>query len=149
NSIAFDRNGRFALSSGRLENSLRYWDVRHGVELRRLDGHTGVVQFVSINDNGRYALSASEDMTVRVWDLANGAEVLDYHEHTDQAYGVDIAPDDRLIASSSDDDTIHLWAIDEGADGEVTILEGHSADIWRVAFNHDGSLLISGSEDRT
>ncbi|MEQ8672054.1 MAG: TIR domain-containing protein [Aggregatilineales bacterium] len=149
NSIAFDRNGRYALSSGRLENSVRYWDVLHGVELRRLDGHAGVVQFVSINDDGRYALSASEDMTVRVWDLANGAQVMSYNEHTDQAYGVDISPDDRLVASSSDDDTIHLWNINEGADGEVTILEGHEADIWRVAFNFDGTLLISGSEDQT
>lgn len=149
NSIAFDHTGRFALSSGRLENSVRYWDVLHGVELRRLDGHTGVVHNVSINQNGRYALSASDDMTVRVWDLANGAEVLDYTGHTDQAYGVDISPDDRLVASSSDDDTIHLWDIQEGSRGAVTVLRGHTADIWRVAFNFDGTQLISGSEDRT
>ncbi len=149
NSVIFSRDGRFALSSGRLENSVRQWDIEHGIELRRFEGHGDVVESVSVSGNARYALSGSQDGTVRVWDLANGAELINYTGHTDQAYGVDIASNDRLIASASDDDTIHLWDIEDGDRGDVVILEGHEADIWRVMFSPDDSLLITGSEDRT
>ena len=52
-----------------------------------------------------------------------------------------------MLASGSFDKTIKLWNIST-KQCEKT-LEGHTKNVWCVAFNHDSKLLASVSEDRT
>ncbi len=50
------------------EFSLRLFDIRTGKRLREFQGHTGTICAVSSSPDGRYLLSAANDMTLRVWD---------------------------------------------------------------------------------
>ena len=47
--------------------------------------------------------------------------------------------------SGADDNTVRIWNVDGGL---IKTLEGHSGDVYSVAFNHDGTLIVSGSEDK-
>ena len=49
--------------------NLRIYDTKTGEIERELIGHSGVVWAVSTSPDGRFLLSASNDMTLRVWDL--------------------------------------------------------------------------------
>lgn len=149
NSIAISPDGKFFISSAWRENSFRVWDIEHGVETRRFEGHTGVLRGVTISpvQNGRYALSASDDGTVRVWDLANGAEVRTLAGHTADVYSTLYSPDGKLIVSAGDDDVIRLWDAETGE--QVRVLTGHTADVWLAVFTPDGTKLVSASEDNT
>ena len=48
-----------------------------------------------------------------------------------------------MIASGSDDQTIRLW--DVGTGECLKILFGHSSPVYSVAFNSNGTTVISGS----
>lgn len=47
---------------------LYLFDTRTGKQLRNFQGHTGTVWAVSTSPDGRYLLSAADDMTLRIWD---------------------------------------------------------------------------------
>jgi WD40 repeat protein len=89
NSIAFSRDGKYALSgSGTLvkpmglimDNTLRLWEISTGKEVRKFDGHTFIVSSEVFSPDGGYALSASRDKTLRLlefdwdWEIPNEKE---------------------------------------------------------------------------
>ena len=45
------------------------WDIATGRELKKLEGHTGVVNAVAISADGQHIVSDATDKTVRVWDM--------------------------------------------------------------------------------
>ncbi len=47
---------------------LRLYEAHTGKELRTFQGHTGEIWGISPSPDGRYLLSAANDMTLRVWD---------------------------------------------------------------------------------
>ena len=53
--------------AGPADDYVRVWDVESGKELRRLEGHTGLVRAVSVTGDGRVAVSCGNDNTIRVW----------------------------------------------------------------------------------
>src|SRR5262249_3371934 len=50
---------------------LSLFDVRSGLELRRLTGHTDRVRGLAFSADGKQLASASEDQTVSVWNLSD------------------------------------------------------------------------------
>ena len=52
-----------------------------------------------------------------------------------------ILPMGRQITSGSDDKTIRMWDAETGA--VVGKLEGHSSDVWSVAYSPDGQYIVS------
>ena len=64
-------DGRCAVS-GSEDQTVRVWDLRSGVCLRTLKGHSDTVSSVSVTPDGRRAVSGSFDRTLRVWDLEIG-----------------------------------------------------------------------------
>ena len=66
--MAFSPDGSRALS-GSMDSTVRLWDVETGRELRRLQGHDGLVTALAFSPDGRRALSGSMDNSVRLWGL--------------------------------------------------------------------------------
>ena len=50
--------------------------------LRTLEGHSLSVQGLAVSEDGRRAISASEDYTLRVWDLETGRTLRILAGHT-------------------------------------------------------------------
>lgn len=153
----FSPDGRLIASAGNYTDGSRgeiyLWDGRTGNLLRRLRGHTRVVQDLAFTSDGRMILSGSQDKTLRLWNIETGEEVRRFDGHTAFVFAVAISPDGRLAASGGadwakgTDNTIRLWDLKTGK--ELKRIQGHGRAVISVTFSPDGKRLLSGSQDRS
>src|SRR5262249_48909130 len=122
------------------------WDVRTGVCLQILLGHTNRVCSVAFSPTERILASSSDDRTVRLWDTSNG-ECLKVLPTDFMPVQVAFSADGALLALAGADPFVRLW--DVATSQELRSLAGHSEPVFSVMFSDDGRLLISGSADRT
>jgi hypothetical protein len=64
--LAFSADGK-VLACGRLDGTIRVWDVATGTVLRDLPGHELAVSSVAFSPDGKLLASASADSTVLLW----------------------------------------------------------------------------------
>ncbi|KAI1114154.1 WD40 repeat-containing protein [Nemania sp. NC0429] len=157
---------RFILSSA----NLLIWDVITGFCLKTLKGHAGWVRDVFPSFDGRYLLSAGDDMTARVWDISSPTQTESKvamlgHEHHIECCA--IAPPTsyefitltaglkkspphnssaEYLATGSRDKTIRLWDIRGTC---LLALVGHDNWIRALVFHPVGKYLLSVSDDKT
>jgi WD40 repeat protein/S1-C subfamily serine protease/tRNA A-37 threonylcarbamoyl transferase component Bud32 len=150
-SVAFSSDGRHAYSTSGgfndgawrdgTDSAIRVWDVETGREVRRLDGHRGIVWTVAVSPDGRRLLSAGADSQVILWDAQTGARVRGYRGHTAAVRCAAFLPDGQRAVSCSSDRTIRLWEAETGA--EVGVLHGHTQGADWVGVSPDGRWLLS------
>ena len=119
-------------------------------------GHAKLINALEFSPDGRWLVSASEDLTIKIWDLATGSVVrtIQTGKHTTT---LAISPDATVLAAGSgsgkalpyaDDPgkyTIDLWDVETGR--KLKTLGSHLFSIQGLAFNQDGSELTSVSGD--
>ena len=142
------------LVSGSGDFSIRFWDIETGEEVRRLD----VDEYESVNSiaispaGDLLAAGSSSTYRIHIWNAATWTEVT-ILEHEGGADSVSFSPDGTLLASGSDpfagtvQPTIRLWSVKDWQ--EVAILYGHTESVNHIAFNSDGTLLVSAGGDGT
>ena len=79
---AFSPDGRRVVA-GYSDNSAWIWSLEgNGSPVRKLSGHTGLVNSVAFSPDGRRVATASWDTTARVWDAASGDMLFELKGHT-------------------------------------------------------------------
>ncbi|MDJ0580775.1 TIR domain-containing protein [Crocosphaera sp.] len=137
--------------------------------------HQGVVTKVTFSSDGQFLVSASEDKSIKIWrkhqennyhllQTIEGCKIQNDNNncpgHFAGVKDIVISPDNQIIASSSADHSIKLWQNDNQGSFQIsqTISGckvdndnclGHSDEVNGIAFNHNGMILVSGSEDQT
>jgi WD40 repeat protein len=156
-SVAFSPDGS-TLASASADWLIHLWAMPPSpAPPRVLAGHDGPVFSVAFNPDGHILASGSADQTVRLWDLTQPTQppsVL--RGHSAGVFSVAFSPDGYRLASDAitlvpageADRTIRLWDLRQ-LTAPSTVLQGHAAGIYTVAFSPDGHTLASGSEDQT
>jgi WD40 repeat protein len=65
------------LATGGSDKIIRLWDMKTAKEVRKIEGHTGAVGFLSFTPDGKSIVSAARDNNDRmisIWDVENGKE---------------------------------------------------------------------------
>jgi WD40 repeat protein len=70
------------------------------------------VNSVSLNGDGRLALSGSDDKTVKLWAASSGHCLHTFQEHAARVRAVCLSTDGWLALSGSADKTVNLWFLD-------------------------------------
>lgn len=110
--------------------------------VRRLDDHLQFVSGVCISEDGRWALSASDDCMICFWDLSRGTLVRTLDAHTHRIAGIAMTPDARLAVSGSDDFTLRVWDLKNGKCIKTLPLQGK---LFSVGITADGRRAVSSS----
>jgi WD40 repeat protein len=152
--------------------NIRFWDISQvasGGEPVLLATLPNVSEFgsddilssrIAFDNSGRFVATSGNNGAIRLWRIDQlpdaPIQIGDFGGHedsiTDLAFGPGI--ESLLLASSSEDGTIRLWRFEEteeGAEliGQVTVLRGHQGPIMAIAYNPDGTVLISRGLDET
>jgi WD40 repeat protein len=153
-SSAMSADGRLILTGSggeddsRAGRELRLWDAATGKELRRLTGHTSIVNAVALSADGRIALTGSADQTARLWDTATGKEIKRLTGHSYTVGAVALSPDSRLaLTACAEEQTAWLWDVATGR--KIREFAGHTYPVTAVAFSPDGKIAMTGSSDNT
>jgi WD40 repeat protein len=114
-----------------------------------LVGHNGPILSAAFSAYGKTLITASADETAIVWEVSSGHEVATLSgPWIDEIAGIAFSPDGKRLATAIADvshPTVEIWA----DRNNVLTLSGHKSKVWAVAFNRAGTLLASGSSDRT
>ncbi len=126
-SVAFSPNGKLAYSAGGAvirdgpiedndgtDFAVRVWDLETGQQVRRLEGHKGLVWSLAVSPNGRYVLSGGNDAVAILWDLRSWHEKHRLRGHTGRVECLAFLPNGQRAITSGVDGTIRLWDVENG-----------------------------------
>ena len=135
-------DGRYAISTGRSDKTIRLWDLSTGERLRTFTGHSDYVNSVCMSADGRYALSGCNEL--KLWDVSTGTCLRTFEGHEIPATAVCMSPDGRYALSCSRE--IKLWDIAAGKC--LRTLKGHMNRVLSICMSADGRYALSGGDDK-
>ena len=144
-SLCLSSDSRYVLSGS--GGTLNLWDVATARCLRSFEGHSSLVDSVSLSSGGRYALSGDAKGNLKLWDVATARCVRSIEGHSGRVASVCLSGDDRYGLSGSFDSTVKLWELTSGQC--LRTFEGHSDKVGSVCLSSDGCFALSGSGDTT
>ena len=103
----FSPDGKKLLVFGRA--GLGLIDVETGKQQVTFRGHSGALKSALWSQDGRFVVTASDDMTARVWDAATGKEVHLLRHKASVAFATMTADGRRVVTAS---DTVRIWDLD-------------------------------------
>jgi WD40 repeat protein len=126
------------------------WDADTGEQVAEFEADNGYNIYKSIiSPNGQTLAATDKFGTVWLWDIETKQElaVLEIEAHSPYR-GVIIAfsPDGQTLAVAEGNE-VWLWDIETAK--KIAFYKGHNARVNGIAFNADGSLLATASNDGT
>jgi WD40 repeat protein len=120
-----------------------------GTEIRRLEGHTGLITGVDFTPDGLHVVSGSVDKTVRLWEVASGKELRRFEHAQPVFYWLRVTPDGKQIVSSSEHDKIvHIWDLESGKELRHFGYRGTvKENVWITAYSTTGQQALSTGGD--
>ena len=156
--LSFAHQSRLLLT-GSSDRTARIWNVDTEKEIQCLKGHSETVSCVGFSRDGSQIATGSFDQDVKVWDRQTARDHRELAGHTSNVWSVSFSPDGNLLATSSGesvwgetpdvrlDNSARIWEVSSGK--EIQRIEGHESNVWCARFSLDGTLLATGSADRT
>lgn len=142
-SLAFAKDGQHFVAANS-DKTARVFRTSDGVEIRKLEGHTGRIWSVVFDPKGRYIATASGDRTVRLWSVDTGKETGQLGQPNTLVTGVAFSPDQKKAFVFRLDHTLYTWQTDQGAKP----FQLGSGDTGVSHFSTDGNtVLVSGPND--
>jgi WD40 repeat protein len=143
--FAFAPDGKTLASSveGRIDASIRLWDVPSGKERKRWVDPAGGPNVLAFAPDGKVLASGHWDGTVALWDAAEGKELqrLTLAQHVKPRLA--FSPDGRLLALASFN-VVYLWDVRAGR--RLREWTAGRAAVTALAFAADGRSLVTAAE---
>lgn len=97
------------VTSSAYRHALRLWDLKEGVVLKKMVGHSASVVSLAVSRDGRLIASGDENGELIVWHGDTGDSLAPaIKAHTDGINSLDFSPDGSMLASGCDE-TAKLW----------------------------------------
>ncbi len=133
------------------DKSVAWWDTIEGDRVKKLTGHTSIVNCCAMSKQGvPLGFSGGDDGTIKLWDMRDkkcGGTM----EHSYQILSLDTSPDGNRIYAGTIDDSVLVCDV-RNMESPVEVIsspEGYMDSVCGVAVSGDGDSLISLSMNGT
>ncbi|KAK6514055.1 hypothetical protein TWF506_008482 [Arthrobotrys conoides] len=110
--------------------------------------HVGPVHCVTYSSGaGQYILTGGQDRKIHLFNSTTTSHIQTYDAHGYEILSLTVSPDNSRFASVGGDKSAFLW--DVASAKTLRRFAGHYARINTCGFNHDASILVTGSFDST
>ena len=142
-SLSVSPDGTHALMGSYYEEIISLYNLHTGERSSILEGHDDAIRRVIYSNDGRSALSGSDDGTVILWNLMSAEPVFKVNVHSGEILDLAFSPDNKEALSSSSDNTLMSWTLTD--EEELEQFSGHGDMVYDVSPTHDGKMLLSSS----
>ena len=133
------------------DKSVAWWDIIEGDRIKKLTGHTSIVNCCAMSRSGApIGFSGADDGTIKIWDMRD-RKCAGTLEHTYQILSVDSSPDANTIFAGTIDDSILVCDI-RNMNSPVEAIsssEGYMDSVSGLSVSADGDSLLSLSMNGT
>ncbi|KRZ62018.1 WD repeat-containing protein 61, partial [Trichinella nativa] len=110
--------------------------------------HTRSIRGLTFSCDSKLLFSGSEDKNIKVWDIGSFPNVISSsYGHLSFVTDIAVSQNPDVFASASSDHTVKIWDMTTGRC--IQTLADHVSHVWSANFNHDGTRLLSVSDDET
>lgn len=140
-------NDNTRLVSGGKDGRVRVWDVSGRTQTMETSfkEHKGQVNKIVINSTDEEAVSASADGSCIVWNIKRGVRTNALFAST-LFRSIVYHPDESQLLTCGSDRKLTYW--DTSDCNAIRILEGSTAEINALDIGSDGTLFVSGGNDK-
>ena len=148
NSLVYAPDGKRIVTAAD-DGKIKVWDIDSGFCIVTFTEHTSGVTACEFAKKGSVLFTSSLDGSVRAWDLIRYRNFRTFTAPTRLSFScMAVDPSGEVVAAGSlDSFDIHIWSVQTGQ--LLDRLAGHEGPVCSLAFAPNGSLLVSGSWDRT
>ncbi|KAI0006937.1 periodic tryptophan protein 2 [Xylariaceae sp. FL0662B] len=148
NALVYSPDGKRIVTAAD-DGKIKVWDVDSGFCIVTFTEHTSGVTACEFAKKGNVLFTSSLDGSVRAWDLIRYRNFRTFTAPTRLSFScMAVDPSGEIVAAGSlDSFDIHIWSVQTGQ--LLDQLSGHEGPVCSLAFSPNGSLLVSGSWDRT
>jgi WD40 repeat protein len=157
--IAFAPDGKTLATAGN-DGTVRIFDAAGGKERLTLKVGKGAVETVAFSPDGELIAATGQDELVSLWRTMTGEKVWEVKGPRGWGLALAFSPDGRVLGSTAAQETIYgpggvrqpsfpvrLWEVATGK--ERARFAGHQGTAHALAFQTDGTALITGGADGT
>jgi WD40 repeat protein len=137
------------------KEAARVWRTETGELVTMLSGHDRWINGAAFSPNGRWIVTASDDLTARIWDAQTGKSLVELR-HTGEVTSACFSHDGKLVVTASKDNTARVWEVKQvteagTSDLTVRLLNTftHNQAVNSAVFSPDGQTVATASEDTT
>ncbi|KRZ69184.1 WD repeat-containing protein 61, partial [Trichinella papuae] len=110
--------------------------------------HTMSIRGLTFSCDSKLLFTGSEDKNVKVWEIGSFPDVVSsFYGHLSFVTDIAVSPNPDVFASASSDHTVKIWELAERRC--IQTLADHISHVWSANFNHDGTRLLSVSDDES
>lgn len=147
--VVFSADGRFVVSAGGEDSTIRVWDVVTGVLKLCITVPGAFVYDVAVSPDGELLLAGGSDGLIGVWRLHDGHEIKRIslkktEKHSFGASSVDFSPDGRFCLATYADGFVHI--LDSRSWLEVSRMGPRRRGVEVARFSGDGNRVLAVSD---
>ncbi|MCG9129960.1 WD40 repeat domain-containing protein [Candidatus Poribacteria bacterium] len=155
NVLAFSPDGKTIASGGFANKIIQLWDLATGKKIRNflLSRESDSTHGLAFSEDGGILIIIQESGVMKHWDI--NTNEIKFNANMGKRYeAITYSKQLKMFATGLENGRIHFYDASTGKSKGIVI--GHSSlfnkddkDIWSLGFSKDGTLLASGSMDKT